>query len=160
MFYKCGDTLESHAGVGVKKFNSILTAVKRPILSLAISVTWDIWQPFNLCIDSFRLLLGFRHKTSDFGKTLFFDRLEVKFAHVILRNDLISVPLTLFGNCFFRSHKAFTVMSAWKLVMAAESMPLKATENLVGVAIIVIQVYHDTGAKLDEYHRRKHGRSG
>ena len=84
----------------------------------------------------------------------------MKFAHVILRNDLISVPLTLFGNCFFRSHKAFTVMSAWKLVMAAESMPLKATENLVGVAIIVIQVYHDTGAKLDEYHRRKHGRSG
>ena len=51
-------------------------------------------------------------------------------------------------------------MSTGKLVMAAESMPLKATENLVGVAIIVIRVYHDTGAKLDEYHRRKHGRSG
>ena len=47
-----------------------------------------------------------------------------------------------------------------KLVMAAESMPLKATENLAGVAIIVVQVYNDTGAKLDKYHRREHGRSG
>ena len=37
VFYNCGDTLESHTGVGVK--NTILTAVKRPFLSLAISVT-------------------------------------------------------------------------------------------------------------------------
>ena len=43
---------------------------------------------------------------------------------------------------------------------AAESMPLKTTENLAGVAIIVIQVYNDKGAKLDKYHQREHGRSG
>ena len=37
----------------------------------------------------------------------------MKFAHAIQKNDLISVPLTLFGNCYFQSHKAFTVMSTW-----------------------------------------------
>ena len=42
---------------------------------------------------------------------------------------------------------------------AAELMPLKATENLAGVAIIAIRVYSDTGAKLDKYHRREHGHS-
>ena len=59
--------------------------------------------PFTLLTQDFRI----------FGKTLFFERLEVKFAHAIQRNDLISVPLTLFGNCYFGSHKAFTVMSTW-----------------------------------------------
>ena len=34
-----------------------------------------------------------------------------------------------------------------KLGIAAELMPLKTTENLAGVAIIVIRVYNDMGAK-------------
>ena len=47
-----------------------------------------------------------------------------------------------------------------KLGIAAESMLLKATDNLTGVAMIVIRVCNDMGAKPDKYHRREHGRSG
>ena len=47
-----------------------------------------------------------------------------------------------------------------KLDIAAESMLLKAADNLTGVAMIVIQVYNDMGAKLDKYYRREHGCSG
>ena len=47
-----------------------------------------------------------------------------------------------------------------KIGILVESMLLKAKDNLAGVAMIVIQVYNDTGAKLDKYHRREHGRSG
>ena len=56
-----------------------------------------------------------------------------------------------------RSH--FAAVSA-KLGIAAESMLLKATENIAGVAMIVMWVYNDTGVKLDKYHRREHGHSG
>ena len=37
----------------------------------------------------------------------------MKFAHALQGTDPISVPLMLFGNCYFRSHEAFTVMSMW-----------------------------------------------
>ena len=46
-----------------------------------------------------------------------------------------------------------------KLGIAAESMLLKAKDNLAG-AKIVIRVYNDMGAKLDKYHQREHGCSG
>ena len=47
-----------------------------------------------------------------------------------------------------------------KLGIAAESMLLKATDNLAGVAMIVIRVYNDMDAKPDKYHWGEHGRSG
>ena len=79
MFHKCGDTLESHAGVGVK--NTILTAVKHPFcivgyfsdmrhLTTLQALYLPFWTLFRLSTQDFRL----------FEKTLLFDQLEVKFA--------------------------------------------------------------------------------
>lgn len=69
---------------------TVLTAVKHVFLSLAISVTWDIWQLFYLT-DSLSLFEAFTtrpyktfskiHVTEKLCRSLFFRWMEVRFAH-------------------------------------------------------------------------------
>ena len=51
-------------------------------------------------------------------------------------------------------------MSTWSGRRQNLVMLLNLSRKLAGIAIIDLQVYNDTGAKLDKYHRREHGRSG
>ena len=103
--------------MGVK--STILTAVKRPLLSFASSVTRHLTTFLPLAFDT-RLQI--------FGQTIFLHRLEVKFAHATLRTDPIRVPLILFvTNCYFRSIKAsaneHVEWATAKLGIAAEPFP-------------------------------------
>lgn len=89
---------------------------------------------------------GFYQKTLTFRQTLFFDWFELKFAHAILRIDLIAyyVTLILFAKYRFRSHKAFTVMTTWSGQRQDLGLLLNSKqhwENFAGVAMIVIRVY-------------------
>ena len=68
--------------ISCESVQTILTAVKRPFLLLAISR--------HETFDNSRLFEAFTTRSLFLRQKLFFDRFEVKFAHAILRTDLIA----------------------------------------------------------------------